>query len=313
MPSVIDPELTDVLRDIGRHVPPWPDDPDVEDRRAALEAVYTQLRREPVARVADLNVPGDGCAVPVRIYSPADARPVGALVFCHGGAWLAGSIESHDGMCRVLANRSGAAVVNVGYRLAPEHPFPAGVDDVDTVVGWAADHLDELGGHGGLAIGGDSAGATLSAVAAISARDRGDDRIALQVLVYPATDMRMTSATWSEFGADSVLRREEVEWSFEQYGSPDVLDWRVSPLLADDHGGLAPALVITAECDPLRDEAEQYGTCLRAAGVAVTVERYQGMVHGFVGLAGLAASERALAQVAGAVRSAVRSEQTDSA
>jgi len=227
-------------------------------------------------------------------------------VFFHGGAWVAGSIESHDAMCRRLANRSGAAVLNSEYRLAPEHPFPSAVDDVQHVIAWACSHLAELGvGRGGVAIGGDSAGATLSMVAALAARDVGSPQLALQVLIYPATDLHMRSESWKEFGGGEYgLPREEVVWSRQQYGAdPD--DWRASPLLARDVRGVCRALIITAECDPLRDEAEAYASRLEAADVPVHVERFSGMTHGFVGIKGLAASERALDLVASAVRAAV--------
>ena len=231
---------------------------------------------------------------------------MGVLVFFHGGAWVAGSIASHDAMCRALANRSGAVVLNVGYRLAPEHPFPAGLDDAESAIRWAVEHRAQLGaGDGGVAIAGDSAGATLCAVAALALREAITARLALQVLVYPATDIRLGSESWQELGEDYLLTRDEVEWSLRQYGPPDRTDWRVSPLLADDVSGVPPALIITAECDPLRDEAESYARRLVEAGVRVTVHRYVGMVHGFVGLAGLSCSDEALDEIAAEVRRAV--------
>jgi acetyl esterase len=306
-PDTLAPVIADdalaVMKELASVVPPWPADPGVEDRRAALEAVFGALPREPVAEVTDLVVPTADGEVPARRY--ADGSAFGLLVFFHGGAWIAGSIESHDGVCRALAKRSGAVVLNVGYRLAPEHPFPAGLHDAEASIRWAVEHAEVLGADGGgVAIAGDSAGATLGAVAALSLRGGVTERLALQVLVYPATDVRLGSETWRTMGEDYLLTRDEVEWSLEQYGPPDRTEWRASPLLAPDVSGVPPALIITAECDPLRAEAERYGGRLVEAGVPVTLHRYRGMMHGFVGLAGLRASELALDEIASVVRRA---------
>jgi acetyl esterase len=301
---VIAPDAIAVMEELAARVPPWPDDPGVHDRRVALEAVFGLLPREPVADVQDLVIPTPDGRVRARRYANPSAE--GLLVFFHGGAWVAGSIESHDGICRALANASGSVVLNVGYRLAPEHPFPAGLSDAETAIRWAVEHRERLGaGGGGVAIAGDSAGATFCAVAALSLRGGVSERLALQVLVYPATDVRMGSETWRTMGEGYLLTRGEVEWSLEQYGPPDRTDWRVSPLLAADVSGVPPALIITAECDPLRAEAESYANRLVDAGVCVTTHRYLGMVHGFVGLAGLRASELALDEIASEVRRAV--------
>jgi acetyl esterase len=301
---VIAPDAIAVMVEIGAKIPPWPDEPGLDDRRIALESVFGILPREPVADVQDLLIPTPDGRIRARRYANPSAE--GLLVFFHGGAWVAGSIESHDGICRALANSSDAVVLNVAYRLAPEHPFPAGLEDAEAAIRWAVDHRDELGAAGGgVAIAGDSAGATFSAVAALSLRGGVSEQLALQVLVYPATDLRMTSETWQTMGEDYLLTRDEVEWSLQQYGAPDRTDWRASPLLAADVSAVPPALVITAECDPLRAEAEEYANRLVEAGVCVTTHRYLGMVHGFVGLAGLRASELALDEIASAVRRAV--------
>jgi acetyl esterase len=293
-----------LMAELASQVPPWPDDPGVEDRRVALEAVFGALARAPIAESTDLVVPTPDGAVPARRYANPSAE--GLLVFFHGGAWVAGSIQSHDGICRALANRSNAVVLSVEYRLAPEHPFPAGLHDAEAAIRWAVEHRERLGAAGGgVAIAGDSAGATFCAVAALSLRGIVSDELALQVLVYPATDVTMTSETWAAMGEGYLLTRDEVEWSLQQYDPPDRADWRVSPLFADDVAGVPRTLIITAECDPLRAEAESYGNRLVAAGVPVTMHRYPGMVHGFVGLAGLQPSERALDEIASEVRRAV--------
>ena len=214
-------------------------------------------------------------SVPLRIYRPAGVGP-GALVWFHGGGWVVGSIETHDGFLRRLANRVGCAVVSVGYRLAPEHSFPAAVEDAWEAVRWAADRF------GTVVVGGDSAGGTLAAVAALRARD-AEIPIALQVLVYPITDHSFETASYEECAEGYGLTREGMRWFWEQYldadadgSSPDA-----SPLRAPDLGRVAPALVITAEYDPLRDEGEAYAGRLREAGVQVTARRYDGQIHGF--------------------------------
>lgn len=315
MTTPIDPALVEAIKAIGARMPPLRPAPgavsDVQLRRDALQAVYGQLRAEACGPVRGVQIPSPGEPIPARLYWPIDGRPHGLFVWFHGGAWLAGGIDSHDSMCRILTNRSRAAVLNVDYRLAPEHPFPCGLDDAINAVRWAAQHRDELGADSGaMAVGGDSAGATFSAVVAIDARDRGGPAIARQVLVYPATDMRMDTPSWHEYGLEAYgLSRAEVTWSMQQYAA-DISDWRASPLLADRLDGVAPATIITAECDPLRDEAEQYADRLRAAGVEVGLHRFAGMVHGFVGLVGVQASDDALTLIADDVAAAVDTTAT---
>lgn len=306
----IDPTVTEVVQTIAPHLPDPGPAPGVPFRRAALEAVYGLLPAEPCGPVVDIVISSATGTVAARRYAPAALEPQGVVVWLHGGAWLAGSIHSHDAICRILANRSGATVLNVGYRLAPEHRFPAGLDDATAAVEWAWTNRRELGSLDAAPIvAGDSAGATFSAVIALAARDRGDVEVAGQVLVYPATDLRMQSASWDDFGgAEYGLPRAEVAWSIEQYGA-DLADWRASPLLAERVDGVAPALVITAECDPLRDEAEHYARRLVEAGVPVNLHCYIGMIHGFVGLVGLPASDHALSEIAAFVRNSVRASR----
>ena len=246
------------------------------------------------------DVDADG--VPARLYRPSDSPGLGLLVYFHGGGWVIGDLETHDQIARRLAVASGHAVLAVAYRLAPEHPFPAGLEDAATAARWAHEHASELGcDPDRLAIGGDSAGANLAAV--VTQRESIPFR--LQLLVYPVTDARAESASYIAYREGPYLTAAGMHWYIEHYlsggeGSRD--DPRVSPLLADDDALAAspPTLVITAEVDPLLDEGEAYGERLRAAGVATTVTRYDGMFHGFLWYADLIDDARVALDDAGA-------------
>ena len=262
-----------------------------DEVRQAYGALSSLATREDVGSVADRTIPGPGGDIPVRVYTPADGAPPsaddgtrGVLAFFHGGGWTIGSIETHDPSCRALANGAGVVVVSVEYRLAPEHPFPAGVDDALAAVRWVAAHAAELGGDPArLAVGGDSAGGNLAAVVACALRD-AEPPLRFQLLVYPATDMTMSFPSIDENGEGYFLTKDTMTWFRANYlGVRDHTDPRASPLHADpaDLAGVAPALVVTAEYDPLRDEGEAYAEALRAAGVAVTATRYDGVIHGF--------------------------------
>jgi acetyl esterase len=225
--------------------------------------------------------------VPVRLYrpigsSPSDVLPV--LVYFHGGGWVIGSIDSHDSSCRALANNADCAVVSVEYRLAPEHPFPAGFDDCVGATTWVARNGSELGTDPSrLAVGGDSAGGNLAAAVALHARDNDGPDIAFQLLIYPVTDGSLGSASYVSNEKGYFLTKADMEWFWGLYGAPRD-DWRASPIHALDFAALPPALVLTAEFDPLRDEGEAYAARLRDAGVRSSVTRYPGMIHGFFGM-----------------------------
>ena len=206
-------------------------------------------------------------------------------MFFHGGGWVVGDIATHDTVCRHLANRADCAVVSVDYRLAPEHKFPAAVEDCVAATGWVAENAAALGvDPARLAVGGDSAGGNLAAVVCLMARDGGAPRIAHQLLIYPATDAAMRHASVTRFAEGYVLTRSTMRWFYDQYlRSPDdAADWRVSPLAAADLSGLPPAYVLTAGYDPLCDEGDEYAARLAAAGVAVEHRRFPGQIHGFV-------------------------------
>jgi acetyl esterase len=231
-------------------------------------------------------------------------------VYFHGGGWTIGSVDSFDPVCRALANRAGCAVLSVDYRLSPEHRFPAAVDDAWAATVWAAAHAAELGADPErLVVAGDSAGGNLAAVVALQARDAGGPPIAFQYLIYPATDLRSDDwPSYRENGEGYFLEQRDMEWFVDNYlaSRGHTEDWRVSPAAAASHAGLPPALIQTAEYDPLRDQGEAYGDLLRAAGVPVRVTRYPGMIHGFMSfIDALDASKTALDETAAQLRSAL--------
>ena len=253
--------------------------------RAAYEAAseVLDLPRAPLARVQDLQLPGgDGAPRPARLYACSDV-PAPGLLYLHGGGFVIGSLETHDSLCRQLALRSGRTVVALDYRLAPEHRFPAAVDDA-----WAALQAlaSEPARHGlaaaPLVVAGDSAGGTLAAACALLARDHGL-RLALQLLITPGTAALADTPSHRLFGHGFLLDREAIAWFFDHYiARHDRHDWRFAPLEAEDVDGVAPAAVILAECDPLVDEGLAYADRLRAAGVPVQLELVRGVTHDFI-------------------------------
>jgi acetyl esterase len=274
----------------------------------AAAAVFGPLVEVPCE---DRTIPGPAGAIPVRVYRPGD-EPAPALVYFHGGGWVLGSLNTHHGVCATLARLAGCVVCSVDYRMAPEHRFPAAVDDAWAVTEWVAEHADELGAlPGALAVGGDSAGGNLAAVCALRARDAGM-AIALQLLVYPVTDADLDTPTYREFADGYFLTRYSMEWFWGHY-LPDGNRFQpdASPLRAEDVSGTAPALVITAGFDPLRDEGEAYARRLEEAGVPVTLSRYDGMIHGFFRMPGaMDKANDALAEAAGALRAAFAAHAT---
>ena len=284
----IDPQIQTVLDQMQAIEFPGLSALPVEQARAALAMMGAGRADgvDEVARVEDLEIPGPAGAIPARVYVPAVDGTPPVVVYYHGGGWVLGGIDSHDGTCRALANASGAAVVSVDYRLAPEHPFPAAVEDAWAALEWVAANAAVLGGDPSrLAVAGDSAGGNLAAVVAIQARDTGAPALRGQLLVYPVTDATMSHPSIEENASGYFLTKADMEWFFGHYapGRPD--DWRLSPLAAADLSGLAPALVLTAEYDPLRDEGEAYARRLDDAGVPVELIRKDGLIHGFFGMA----------------------------
>ncbi len=245
--------------------------------------------------------------VPVRVYRP-DESPAPVLVYFHGGGWVTGSLVSHHGLCATLARLSGCVVCAVDYRLAPEHRFPSAVDDAWDATTWVAENAEEVGGRrGALAVGGDSAGGNLAAVCALRARDAGLP-LALQLLVYPVCDADLDTSTYREFADGHGLTAVSMRWFWDHYlpaGDGDRFHPDASPLRAGDVSRTAPALVITAGCDVLRDEGEAYARLLADSGVPVTLSRYDGMIHGFFRMpAMLDRANDAIAEAALALRDA---------
>jgi acetyl esterase len=252
-------------------------------------------------------------AIPLRVYRPAgvaDSRRLPVLVYFHGGGWVIGDLETHDVLCRQLTAEAGVSVIAVDYRVAPEHKFPAAVDDAWAATRWIAAHAADLGVDADrLAVGGDSAGGNLAAVVALLARDAGGPRIGLQILLYPVTDLASESQSYADLADGYMLTRDSMRWFRAQYlaKTEDAADWRVSPLRAPSLAGLPPALVVTAGYDPLRDEGEAYARRLREAGVSVDAVSFGGMIHGFLPMGRLIDTAfRGIGLIAGSLRQALR-------
>ncbi|HEX3588047.1 MAG TPA: alpha/beta hydrolase [Pseudonocardiaceae bacterium] len=276
-----------------------------EDLRAIREGGGTP---EPVASVVDDRIPGPGGDLPIRIYRPDADGTLPVLAYFFGGGWTLGTIDTSDGVCRALTNAAGCVTVAVGYRLAPEHKFPAAVDDCYAGTAWMAAHAAELGVDARrLAVGGDSAGGNLAAAVTLKAKAIGGPALLHQLLVYPNTDHASDTASLRENTDEALFNAKSVDWYWRHYlrAAEDGGHPLASPLRAADLTGLPPATLITAEYDPLRDQAEAYGDRLRAAGVPVEVSRYAGMAHGFFTMSGvLPAAGHAVRYAATRLRSA---------
>jgi acetyl esterase len=262
----------------------------------------------PMARVQVRQIPGQGGAIPARFYAPANLSadaPAPLLVYFHGGGWVIGDLDTHDDACRFLAVAAGIAVLSIDYRLAPEHPFPAPLEDAWAGFAWALANAAELGvDPARIAIGGDSAGANLAAVVSLLARAGGGAMPAMQLLIYPPTDAAAELPSRRLFAEGFLLTRGDMEAFERAYLPPgvDAADPRASVLLAPDLRGLPPAYVATAGFDPLRDEAEAYALRMREAGVKVALRRHPGLVHSFVNLTAISRSSRAaMLEAAGAL------------
>jgi acetyl esterase len=281
--------VIDLIKAAGR--PPYETVGHQEARRLYLEARRVlQPDPMPVEEVRQLTAEGPAGPIAIRLYrahaaKDGDMQP--ALVYFHGGGWVIGSLDSHDGVCRQLATHSGCTILSVDYRLAPEHKFPAAVDDAIAATAWVSAHATRLGvDRNRLGVGGDSAGGNLAAVVAQHARDHGGPNLRFQLLIYPACDMGMGHPSITEFAEQLPLTRSTMKWFVDLYlrGAADVGDWRASPLQARALTNLPPAYVLTAGYDPLRDEGEAYAAALKAAGVPVEANRFPGQIHGFLNM-----------------------------
>lgn len=259
----------------------------------------------PVGGVRDLELDGAAGRLPARLYSPDEpGGPHPLIVFFHGGGFVVGDLDTHDAPCRILCRHAGAHVLSVDYRLAPEHPFPAALEDGRAALRWATSNAAGLGADPDrVAVAGDSAGGNIATIAAWQANRDGGLAPTLQTLLYPVTGSRSTRSR-ELFGDGFLLNRSLMEWFSVQYASgADLADPRLSILHAGDFEGMAPAFVVTAGFDPLRDEGEAYAEALRAEGVAVATRRFPGLIHGFCNIIGTSpSSQAALVEVAGATR-----------
>lgn len=303
-PSAQAPPLTPQMRDLLDRIrranrPPFRTLTPPQARAAyAAGAEVLDLPRAPLERIEDFDLPGgDGGPLKARLYAPTRARlPV--LMFLHGGGFMIGGLETHDSLCRQLALRSGAAVVALDYRLAPEHRFPAAVDDSWAAMHWLAANAGTLGLDGRrLAVGGDSAGGTLAATCALHARDSGLP-LALQLLITPGTAALADTPSHETFANGYLLDAPSIAWFFDHYiDEAQRSDWRFAPLGADDFEGVAPACLVLAECDPLVDEGLAYGDRLRGAGVEVALELVRGVTHDFIKMGRAITQARAAQEV----------------
>jgi acetyl esterase len=274
------------------------------DSMRALQGPPTPL---PVVR--DVAIAGAAGTIPARLYRPSRDGTLSLLVYFHGGGWVIGNLEGYDNVCSDLAAEAGCAVLSIDYRLAPEHRFPAAADDCFAATAWARINAAALGiDPARLAVGGDSAGGNLAAVVALMARDRGGPPVRFQLLVYPVTCGRMDTPSYRDNAEGYLLTQAAMVWFWNHY-TPHAADRELpyaAPLRAADLGGLPPALVLTAEFDPLRDEGEAYAARLRAAGVPTTLRRYDGQIHGFFTMGALVDRARAaLDETAAALRAAL--------
>lgn len=261
-----------------------------------------------VAKVADHTIPSTGANVPVRVYTPSGPGPFPILVWFHGGGWVVGDLDTADPTARHLAVGAGCVVVSVDYRLAPETKFPGAADDCFAATQWAIQHAAQIQGDPErVAVGGDSAGGNLAAVVALMARDQGGPALTFQLLVYPVTQRNFTTSSYQQFSEGHMLTLDGMKWYWDLYlnDPADASNPYAAPAMATHLHGLPPALVITAECDPLCDEGAAYAQRLRAAGVLTTYTCYDGMIHGFFGMpAVLDKGKRAVDEAAAALRQA---------
>jgi acetyl esterase len=291
MPVTLDPDANAVLtafREAGR--PPYETLTPPEAREWYLKAREVANPEPPaLASVTAMTIPGPAGAIPARLYTPKTLRQQDGLspclVFFHGGGWVIGDLDSHDVVCRILAHEGEMLVISVDYRLAPEHKFPAAIDDAIAATRWIADNAVQLNVNvDHLLVGGDSAGGNLSAITAIDARDNGGPKLKGQLLIYPATDFRMDHPSHHEPETSCLLTHTVMHWFSDHYlNSPaDIENWRASPARMENLKGLPPAYVLIAGADPLRDEGAEYARRLADAGVAVTHKTYPGQFHGFI-------------------------------
>jgi acetyl esterase len=305
----IDPQIQAVMDQVAAlNLPPHYEVGAVQARANA--ALRPRAPGPEVASVVDRSVPGPDGDVPVRVYTPEGVGPFPVLVYIHGGGMVIGTLDTSDGSCRHLCDKVGCVVVSVDYRLAPEHTFPAAPEDCYAVTKWVAENSSEIAADPSrIAVGGESAGGNLAAAVALMTRDRGGPTVLLQVLLYPMTSDDFDSASYHENAEGYSLTRTTMMWYWDQYlgSKADVTNPYAIPASSTNLKGVAPAIVLTAEFDPLRDEGEAYAKQLSAAGVNTTCTRYDGVIHGFFGMSAVVdKSKEAVNQVAAALKDAFK-------
>lgn len=305
----LDPQADALLDRLTEGITPPSATLSVERMRTELDALLTDENPETVGETQHTELQGPGGALPIKIYAPEGEGPFPVLVYCHGGGWVRGSLEGYDGLCRRITNRASCLVVSVGYRRAPEHPFPAAFEDCYHVTEWAAENARELGGDPDrIAVGGDSAGGNLAAAVTLAARDRDGPALSHQLLLYPTVNP--PTVTWFDSydsnGEGYLLEMDSVQWYLDQYcDEADVGNQYAFPIRARSLADVPPATVVTAGFDPLADEGEAYVERLESAGVDVTHFRYDDQIHAFVSLYEyLDAGAEAIEEVSASLREA---------
>ena len=303
----LDPQVKKILQEAeALGLPAYQDLSPVEARKQMLDLAPPVDPLLSVNRVEDRIIPGPDGDIAIRLYYPLGDPPFAALLFFHGGGWVIGDLDTHHGVCHALAKTSGCLVVAVDYRLAPEHRYPAAVEDAYAAVNWVVENSAGIQADPNrLAVGGDSAGGHLAAVVALMARDRKGPRLDLQILIYPITDYNFNTPSYVENREGYMLTRDLMKWFWNHFieDQSQANDPYVAPLRAENLGDLPPALIVTAEYDPLRDEGEAYGKRLQKAGVKVTLSRYAGMIHAFIRMTSrLDKANEALYEISGRLR-----------
>jgi acetyl esterase len=310
----VHPKIQDFLDKLQEYPQPPMDQVTPEAYRVSRNKMLSfQQNVEPVHKVEDRVLHLEGRDLPIRVYTPEGQAPHPALVYFHGGGWVIGSLDSHDSVCRVLANSAKCVVISVDYRLAPEHKFPAAVEDAYDSLQWIASNPEAFDiDVNRIAVGGDSAGGNLAAVACIMAKERKTPTIIHQLLIYPSTGYRETPPSMWENAEGYFLTREVMKWYQKHYFNNDqeILDPYASPVLYSDLSGLPPAAILTAQYDPIRDVGKIYAETLQENGVDVYYKNYEGLIHAFVNFIGFVPEARdALEEGAGELQKAFKSQE----
>lgn len=304
------PTIRGILQKAAENPAPLPSTLTPTQARTDRNPLLEKLAEPPekIAHCKEMKIPSPTGDIPIRVYTPEGHTLFPALVYLHGGGWVIGNLDTHNSVCRALANGIKCVVVSVDYRLAPEHRFPAAVEDAYTAVKWVADNSNQLQiDSNRIAVGGDSAGGNLAAVVSLIARDEDTPSLVFQLLVYPITNLSSFDTDSYRIHAENyILKKSSMEWYRGHYlqTEQDQQNPQASPLLAPDLGGLPPALIITAEFDVLTDEGKAYAERLKQAGVPVKYSCYEGMIHLFWGMARMKRSENGINEAITALRSA---------